>query len=170
MADKLRLGIITSTHGLKGEVRVYPFTDRADRFEEIPKVRLLKQKSEPLELEIERVHYFKNMVLLKFRGVDRVEDAVKLVQSELWIDRDEAPDPGSDLIYVADLIGLTARDENGEVIGTVKDILQMTAQDLYVIDRGGKEVLVPNVPEFIRGINLKEGTVTVHVIDGLLDV
>lgn len=78
-------------------------------------------------------------------------------------------DPGVNRVYTADLVGLKAVDENGTEIGTVRDIMEAVGNDLYVIERGGKEVLIPNVPVFIRNIDFDAGTVTIHVIPGLLN-
>lgn len=173
MTENLRVGAVTSVHGLKGEVKVFPFTDSADCFKKIKQVKAVRPgvrlQEGGRDLKVESVRFFKNMVIVHFEGTDSPEEAQKLIGFELWVKRLEAPDPGENRVYTADLVGLKAVDENGTEIGTVRDIMEAVGNDLYVVEREGKEVLIPNVPVFIRNIDFDAGTVTIHVIPGLLN-
>ncbi len=164
--DKLRLGQITGAVGLRGEVRVYPYTDYKEKFEEIPHVLLGGKKR-----LIESVRYQKNMAVLKLSGVNDRTAAEACRGEYLFIDRADAPPLPEDTYYVADLLGLSVVDEEDKPVGTLKDVVQNTAQDLYVIeDEEGRRFSVPAVGEFILEVNVNEGFIRMHLIPGLREV
>ena len=169
MEQMLRVGVITSTHGVRGEVKVFPTTDDAKRFKTLKKVIL--DGREPLELSIEQVKFFKNMVILKFKGYDNINDVETWRQRDLLITRDQAVELKEDEYFITDLIGLTVVNEEEAVLGRVKDVLETGANDVYVIElTGGKELLLPAIKDCILNVDLEGGRMKVHVLDGLMDL
>ena len=170
MEDMLRVGVISSTHGVRGEVKVFPTTDDPARFEELETV-LLDTGKEKLELELAGVKFFKNMVILKFKGYDSINDVERYRGRDLWITREQAVPLGEDENFVADLIGLAVVTDGGETLGTMKDVMFTGANDVYVVEReNGKELLLPAIKDCILDVDLENGVMTVHVLDGLLDL
>ena len=169
MEQMLRVGVITSTHGERGEVKVFPTTDDAKRFKTLKKVIL--DGREPLELSIEQVKFFKNMVILKFKGYDNINDVETWRQRDLLITRDQAVELKEDEYFITDLIGLTVVNEEEAVLGRVKDVLETGANDVYVVElTGGKELLLPAIKDCILNVDLEGGRMKVHVLDGLMDL
>ena len=170
MEDMLRVGVISSTHGVRGEVKVFPTTDDPARFEDLETV-FLDTGREKLKLEISGVKFFKNMVILKFKGYDNINDIEKYRGKDLWITRDQDVPLGEDENFVADLIGLSVVTDQGETLGVMKDVMFTGANDVYVVEReNGKELLFPAIKDCILDVDLEEGVMTVHVLDGLLDL
>ena len=169
MEQMLRVGVITSTHGVRGEVKEFPTTDDAKRFKTLKKVIL--DGREPLELSIEQVKFFKNMVILKFKGYDNINDVETWRQRDLLITRDQAVELKEDEYFITDLIGLTVVNEEEAVLGRVKDVLETGANDVYVVElTGGKELLLPAIKDCILNVDLEGGRMKVHVLDGLMDL
>ena len=170
MEDMLRVGVISSTHGVRGEVKVFPTTDDAARFNDLKTV-FLDTGKELLKLEISGVKFFKNMVILKFKGYDNINDIECYRGRELWITRDQAVPLGEDENFVADLIGLSVVTDEGEPLGVMKDVMCTGANDVYVVEReNGKELLLPAIKDCILDVDLEAGVMKVHVLDGLLDL
>ncbi|MDD6340383.1 MAG: ribosome maturation factor RimM [Butyrivibrio sp.] len=170
MDDLLRVGVITSTHGIAGAVKVYPTTDDVKRFKKLKRCILVNNK-EHLELDIVEVKYFKNMVILRFKQFDNINQIEKYKNSELYVTRENAVALEEGEYFICDLIGLEVVDENNNKIGTISDVLQTSANDVYEIDNGnGKKYLFPAIKQVIKKVNLEEGIMTVHVLKGLLDL
>ncbi|MCC8061369.1 MAG: ribosome maturation factor RimM [Clostridiales bacterium] len=170
MEDYLRVGVISSTHGLRGEVKVYPTTDDVRRFDDLKTV-FLDTGHERRLLHITGVKYFKNMVILKFREFDDINDIEKYKGRDLLIGRDQAVALGPDENFIADLIGLRVITDAGEEFGVMKDVMQTGANDVYVIEgKDGREYLFPAIRQCVLGVDLEAGTMTVHIMDGLLDL
>ncbi|MFT4107293.1 MAG: ribosome maturation factor RimM [Lacrimispora sp.] len=169
MENLLRVGVISSTHGVKGEVKVYPTTDDVNRFKSLKKV-ILDTGREHMELEIQNVKFFKNMAILKFKGYDSIDDIEKYKGKDLLVTRDQAVKLGPDENFIADLIGLTVVTEDGEEFGTLTDVIKTGANDVYEVKtKSGKEVLLPAIKECVLSVDLETGIVKVHIMDGLLD-
>jgi 16S rRNA processing protein RimM len=169
MEDLLQVGIITSPHGVRGEVKVFPTTDDVRRFKKLKSV-ILDTGKEKKELEIESVKFFKQMVILKLQGIDNMDDAQPLRQKSLYVTRANAVRLRKDEYFIADLIGLRVIDENETELGCLKDVLETGANDVYVIEmKNGQELLLPAIKECILEVAIQEGFMKVHVLDGLMD-
>lgn len=168
MEDMLRVGVITSTHGIKGEVKVYPTTNNKERFLELKKVFLVTKK-ETRELEISNVKFFKKMVILKFKGIDTINDVEKFRRAELYVDREEGSPLMEDEFYYADLIGMLCYSEDGDCLGELKDILETGANDVYVIKGSEyKEILIPATRECILDVDVENNRMLIHLLEGLI--
>ena len=171
MKEKLthfRIGQIVNTQGLKGEVRVYPYVDDINRFDELENFYLDKNFNQ--EFEVERVRYKGNMVIMKIKGVDSVEMAERLKTKNLYVSRENSVDLDQDEFFIADLIGLDVFTVAGEKVGTLKDVLQYSANDVYVVKGDNdKEYLIPSTLKFVPEINIEEKKMIIDPIKGLLD-
>jgi len=170
MENLLRVGVITSTHGVRGEVKVFPTTDDMNRFKKLKTV-ILDTKKGHKTLNVESVKFFKNMVILKFKGYDNINDVEMWRQMDLLITRDQAVKLSPDENFIVDLIGLTVMTDEGEKLGVMQDVLQTGANDVYIVKMAsGKEVLLPAIKDCILNVDLEKGEMLVHVLDGLLDL
>ena len=170
MEDLLQVGIITSTHGVRGEVKVYPTTDDPRRFRRLKEV-VLDTGKEKMNLEIEGVKFFKQFVILKFKGLDNMNDIEKYRQKSLYVTRKNAVRLQRDEYFIADLIGLKVQDEDGKELGTVKDVIETGANDVYEVEMAdGKSLLLPAIKQCILNVDVENGTMQVHVLEGLLDL
>lgn len=170
MEDLLRVGVISSTHGVRGEVKVFPTTDDARRFKKLKTV-ILDIRPEPVLLNIENVKFFKNMVILKFKEFNNINEVEKYKGRDLLIRRDQAVKLGPDENFITDLVGLSVVTDEGEDFGTLKDVMKTGANDVYVIEgRDGKEYLFPAIKQCVLNVDLEAQTITVHIMDGLLEL
>ena len=170
MEDLLQVGIITSTHGVRGEVKVYPTTDDPRRFRRLKEV-VLDTGKEKMNLEIEGVKFFKQFVILKFKGLDNINDIEKYRQKSLYVTRKNAVRLQRDEYFIADLIGLKVQDEDVKELGTVKDVIETGANDVYEVEMAdGKSLLLPAIKQCILNVDVENGTMQVYVLEGLLDL
>ena len=170
MEDLLQVGVIASTHGVRGEVKVYPTTDDPRRFRRLKEV-VLDTGKEKMNLEIEGVKFFKQFVILKFKGLDNINDIEKYRQKSLYVTRKNAVRLQRDEYFIADLIGLKVQDEDGKELGTVKDVIETGANDVYEVEMAdGKSLLLPAIKQCILNVDVENGTMQVHVLEGLLDL
>lgn len=168
MEDYLRIGVITTTHGIKGEVKVYPTTDDINRFEDLKNVYLDTGK-EYLSLEIEGVKYFKQMVILKFKGYDNINDIEKYRGKDLLIPREEAIKLDEDEYFICDIIGSEVFTDEGNRLGILTEVLTTAANDVYVVrNEKNKEILLPSIKECILDVDVANKKIMVHLMDGLL--
>ena len=169
MEDFFRVGVISSTHGVRGEVKVFPTTDDVQRFKKLKEV-LLDTGKEKLPLEIQGVKFFKQFAILKFKGYDNINDIEKYKGKELWVTRENAVPLEENEYYIADLIGLTVLSDEDEELGTLTDVLQTGANDVYVVKlKNGKEGLFPAIADCVQSVDIEKGIMVVHVMEGLLD-
>ena len=168
MEDLLKVGIIANTHGLRGEVKVFPTTDDARRFLDLETI-ILDTGREKKILTIEHVKFFKNMVILKFKEFDHINDVEKYRKKELFVTRDQAVPLGENEYFIADLIGLAVVEEDGEELGELCDVLQTGANDVYCVKKDDQEILIPAIRECIRSVDIAAGKMTVHLLPGLRD-
>ena len=170
MEDTLRVGVISSTHGVRGEVKVYPTTDDVNRFKKLKTV-ILDTGREQMTLSIESVKFFKNMVILKFDGVDTMNEVEGWRQKDLLITRDQAVPLQEDEFFITDLIGLTVVTDEGDTLGTLTDVMETGANDVYCVKTPeGKELLLPAIHDCILDVDLDKEEMLVHVLPGLLDL
>ena len=169
MEERFQVGVITSTHGVRGEVKVYPTTDDSKRFKRLKEV-ILDTGKEQLILEIEGVKFFKQFVILKFKGFDNINDIEKYRQKSLYVTRANAVRLRKDEYFIADLMGLKVIDEEDKEIGVLKDVMETGANDVYEITMNdGRELLLPAIKQCVLEVNVEEGFIKVHILDGLLD-
>ncbi|MGI6011109.1 MAG: ribosome maturation factor RimM [Ruminococcus sp.] len=168
MEQMLQVGVITSTHGLRGEVKVFPTTDDPKRFKNLKEVMLDTGKGQQ-RVEIESVRFFKNLVILKMKGFDRIEDVENLRRKSLYVTREHAVKLKANEYFVADLIGMEVVTDQEERLGKLKDVLQTGANDVYVVEteRYG-EVLIPAIRDCILEVKVEEGWMKVHLLEGLI--
>lgn len=168
MEEKLRVGVIASTHGVRGEVKVFPTTDSAKRFGKIKKV-IMDTGKEELDLEIEGVKFFKQFAILKFKGIDNINDIEKYKGKDLYIMRENAQKLGRNEYFIADLIGLKVREDSGKTLGILKDVIETGANDVYVVEmEDKKELLIPAIKQCILKVDVEAGEMEVHLLEGLL--
>ena len=169
MEDFLRVGVISSTHGVRGEVKVFPTTDDPARFKKLKEV-ILDTGREKKTLEIEQVKFFKNQVILKFKVFNNIDEILPYKGKDLLIPREEAVPLGENENFIADLIDMEVVTDEGETLGTLIDVMETGANDVYVIETSdGEEILLPAIRDCILDVNVEEKRMTVHVLEGLLD-
>lgn len=170
MEERLRVGVITSTHGLKGEVKVYPTTDSMDNFFDFKHVYIKLARGEQTA-EIEKVRFFKEQVILKFKEFNRIEEVERFRQCELYIDRADAIPCEENENYIADLIDMEVFTEDGERLGVLKDVYETGANDVYIVETAEKkELMIPAIRECILDVDVEQNRMTIHLLDGLLDL
>ena len=168
--EKIKIGTVVNAVALRGEVKVYHFSDYKERFEELEEV-IVERKGKGKTYKIEKVRYQKDMVILKLAGVDDRNAAEALKEHDILITEADLRDLTEDTFYVRDLIGCSVRNaETGAEIGTIRDVLQNSAQDIYVVKTvSGKDALIPAVGDFVEEVNIEEKYVKVKLIPGLID-
>ena len=169
MEDLLKVGIISTTHGIRGEVKVFPTTDDPQRFKKLKNI-LLDSGKEKRNLKIQSVKFFKQFVILKFEEIDDINDVEKYKGSSLYVTRDQAVKLKEDEYFIADLIGLTVIAEEEKLEGTLKDVMETGANDVYVIElTDGRELLLPAIKECVLSVDIEKGEMKIRLLDGLLD-
>ena len=171
MDDLFRVGVIANTHGVRGEVKVFPTTDAPERFKKLKKV-ILDAKREKITLEIQSARFFKNLVIVKFKGIDNINDIEKYKGLDLYVERENATPLNEGEYYIADLIDMDVIDEEGNDLGILHDVMQTGANDVFVIklNDSDKELLLPNIPSCVLNVDLEARKITVHILDGLMDM
>lgn len=172
MEDLLQVGAVTTTHGVQGEVKVFPTTDDPKRFKKLKHVFLDtgKKQQELTELEITQVKFFKNLVILKFKGYDNINDVESWRGRPLFVTRDQAVACEEGEYFIADLMGLSVVSEEGETLGILTDVLQTGANDVYVVSQPGqKDLLLPAISDCILDVDMECRSMTVHLLPGLRD-
>ena len=167
MEELLQVGAITSTHGIRGEVKVFPTTDDPKRLCKLKQVILAAGKSKK-NLEVESVKFFKNLVILKFKGLDDINEVEKYRKATLWVTRDQAVPLKKDEYFIADLIGLSVVTEDGEELGNITDVIQTGANDVYVVAKEGEEeLLIPAIKDCVKNVDLENRVMTIFLMPGL---
>ena len=169
MEELFRVGVISNTHGIRGEVKVYPTTDNVRRFDYLKEV-IIDTGKEQLILHVTSVKYFKNMVILKFKEFDNINDIIPYKGMDLLVTRENAIPLEEGEYYIADIIGSKVITDEDKILGTLTDVLQTGANDVYVVKtKDGKEVLLPSIEECILDRDIENKIVKVHIMKGLLD-
>lgn len=169
MEDLLRIGVVTTTHGLRGEVKVFPTTDDVRRFDDCDEV-VLVTKQEKLLLHVERVKYFKNIVIVKFKEFNDINEVERFRKCDIMVTREHAVPLEEGEYFICDIIGASVVEEDGTPVGTVKDVMETGANNVFVImTEDGKEVLFPSIPDCIKKVDVENKEVVAHIMPGLMD-
>lgn len=167
MEEFLQVGVISSTHGIRGEVKVFPTTDDAARFKKLKKV-FLDTGKERLELEIQAARFFKQFVIVKFKGIDNINEIERYKGKSLLVDRGNAVALEEDEYYIADLIGMEVVTEEGH-FGILRDVMETGANEVYIIDSDSYgEVLVPAIRQCILDVDVENKRMKIRLMDGLI--
>ena len=168
MEDMLRIGVITSPHGVHGEVKVYPTTDDNKRYSELKKA-FLSKGGKLTEVHVRSVKYHKNMVILGLEEYTTMNEAETLRDHDIMVNREDAVRLEKDEYFIVDLIGMSVQTDIG-VDGELTDVMQTGANDVYVIKLSdGRGLLLPAIKDCILDVDTEEGIMKVHVLEGLLD-
>ena len=169
MEDLLQVGAITSTHGVRGEVKVFPTTDDVKRFSKLKEVEL-ETSTGTTTLHIKGVKYFKQFAILKFEEYDSLNDVESIKGRKLFVTRKNAVKLQKDEYFIADLIGMKVVDPDMQAEGELTDVLQTGANDVYDITLSdGRNFLLPAIADCIKKVDMKERVITIHILEGLLD-
>ena len=164
--EYLEAGKIVTTHGIRGEVKIMPYTDTPDLLAEFDRLFIGKNKD---ELIIEHSRVFKNMVIAKIEGIDTPEAAEKYRNKILYMHRDDL-ELDDDTYFIQDLIGIEVRNaDSGEVYGTIDDVMQTGANDVYVVKGTDREYLVPALADVVVSTDIDGNVMTIRPLDGLFD-
>lgn len=166
MEDVFQVGVISTTHGIAGEVKVFPTTDDMNRFKKLKEVILDTGKETQL-LHIQQVRFFKNMVIVKFKEFRNINDVERLRGKSLYVTRENAVKLQKDEYFIADMIGIQVVSDEGEDLGILQDVMQTGANDVYVVEKDGEELLIPAIKDCILSVNVEEGKMEVHLLPGL---
>lgn len=166
--EYIEIGQIVNTNGLKGVVKVNPFTDDISKFEDLKYV-YIQLKNELKKVKIEQVRYNKNQVLLKLEGIDSIEEAEKYRSFYLKTEKESQEDLGEDTYYIVDLIGLDVYSDKNEYLGKIEDVFPTGSNDVYVVkDNLGKQILIPAIADVVKEVDLKNKKMTINLIPGLI--
>lgn len=169
MEQLLKVGVISSTHGIRGEVKVFPTTDDPNRFKKLKQIILDTGKGQK-ELEIQGVKFFKQFVILKFKDIDDINDIEKYKGKSLFVTRENAVELEEDEYFIADLIDMQVVLEDGAVFGTLTDVMETGANDVYCIETEKYgEVLIPAIKECILDVDIENNKMVIHLMAGLVD-
>lgn len=167
MDSLLEVGQIVNSYGIKGFLKVVPLVDNNNQFKEFEKLYIQENKKYR-ELKLQEVKFSKNLVLLKVEEIDSIEEALKLKNLYLYAKREDIKlEEGA--YFIVDLIGLEVYTEEGKLLGTLKEVLQPGANDVYVVEnKENKQILLPVIPDVVKQINIAEKKVIVHLLNGLI--
>lgn len=168
MEEYFEIGQIVNTSGLKGVIKVKPFTDDIEKFKNF-KTIYISIKKELKEFEIEHVRFSKNMVFLKLKGIDTIEEAESYKNYYLKIKRNKAEKLEEGSYYIVDILGSKVYTDEKKQLGEVVDVLQTSSNDVYVVkDELGKQILLPAIKDVIKSVDIENKTIIVHLLEGLL--
>lgn len=168
--DMFRVGVYSNTHGIKGEIKVFPTTDNIERFDYLKEIVMDCGKDGLKNFEVAGCRYFKNMVIMKIKGIDNINDIEKYKGADIYVTRENAQPLEEDEFYIADILDADVFSDEGEKIGVLTDCMQTGANDVFVVKmNNGKEALFPLIKECVLDVNTEEKKVIVHIMPGLLD-
>lgn len=167
--DFLQIGVITSTHGIRGEVKVYPTTDDNKRFKKLTQC-FVEYKDELIPMVCKSTKFFKNMVILSFEGINNINDVEKYRQCKIYVDREHAVKLNKNEYFIADLIGLQVVTSTDRNLGTLTEVIPTGANDVYVVtDTNKNERLLPAIKDCILEIQIEEKKMVVQLLKGMED-
>lgn len=170
MEDLLRVGVITQTHGIRGEVKVFPTTDDPERFKDL-KECIIRAKRQDIHVTVSSVKFFKQYVILKFKEYDNINDILDYVKCDILVTRDNAVkcEPGE--YFICDLIGMKVVTDDGIELGRLTEVYETGANNVYeVTNDNNEQVLIPVIDQCILSHDCDAGIITVHLLPGLLDI
>ena len=171
MTDRFQIGAVSAAHGVRGEVKVFPMIDDPARYKKLKQVIVQKKNGAEETLAVESARFFKNMVLLKWKGIDNRDDAERYRGSALFVPREDAVPLQENEYFIADLIGLSVFTEDGEALGELTDVLQTGANDVYeVTTEKKKKILIPAIRDCILQVDVEAGRMEVHLLPGLAEL
>ena len=168
MEDFFRVGVIANTHGIRGEVKIFPTTDDVKRFDYL-KEAYIDAGKEKIKVEVSNFRYFKNLVIVKFKDIDNINDIERYKGKDLLVTRENALPLEEGEYYLADIIGANVYTEDGILFGSLEDVIETGANLVYSVQHEGKEVLLPVIDDCVKEVNVEEKKVIVHIMKGLLD-
>ncbi len=164
----LLIGKIIGTRGLKGEVKIYPYTNSPEDFGRVEKVYLNEDQANCLILKKHKMH--KNLIIALFEGINNIDKAEELKNTEIFLDKTEAQNfLADDSYFYKDIIGVDVISLDNEHLGNIKAVNTSAKQDIFIVERNGKEWMLPNVENFVKEVNLEENKIIVDLIEGLVD-
>ena len=168
---RLKVGKIVNTHSLKGEIKVISSTDfEEERFKKGSKLLITRGNQLIREVVVQSYRNHKNFLLVKFEGINSVEEAEKLKNLQIKIDSDEVGELEENEFYFHQIIGCEVFDENDKNLGEIIDILTPGANDVWVIKgENGKEILIPYIEDVVKKIDITSKKVNIEVMEGLID-
>ncbi len=171
MEDYFVIGKIVNTQGIRGDVRIVPQTDDITRFEKLKTVEIYKEKDKNSSrvLTIGKVWYHKKFVVIKFKEIENMNEAEKIKDYLIKIDRKDAVPLDEDEFFIADLIGVKVITDEKEELGEIKDVITTGANDVYVIKTSGKDILIPAIKQCVLNVDMSSRTMTIHLMKGLVD-
>lgn len=167
MADYYNIGKVTSSHGIKGEVKVYPLTNIPERFYDLDYVWIFDEQQKPYKYDIEYVKIISKRVIVKLSGIDTKEDAEKLKGVFLKVDSQNALKLEENEYFIKDLIGINVYTDEGNFLGILVKVLTTGANDVYIIKTDDREILIPAIKEVIRKVDIDNKIMVVHLLEGL---
>jgi len=167
MADYYNVGKVTSAHGIKGEIKVYPLTNVPERFYELEYVWVFDDQQRPRKYDIGYVKIISKRVCVKLKGIDNRDEAEKLKGAFLKVDSQNALKLEKDEYFIKDLIGMKVYTEEGDFVGTLVEVLQTGANDVYVIKGEEREILIPAIKEVVKKVDVDNKVMVVHLLEGL---
>ncbi len=167
MQDLLEIGQIVNYYGIKGFLKVVPYTDDITRFDDLKKVYIERNKKLQ-EMEIEEVRYHKNLVLLKLKGIDDINQTSEYKNCLIKIDRKDAVELPEDTYFIVDLIDMEVYTDENKLLGKIVDVFPTGSNDVYVVkDEIGKQTLLPAIGDVIKNVDVANKKMVVHLMDGL---
>lgn len=168
--ELITIGKVLKTRGVRGEVKVLPLTDIPDRFKQLDTVYVNISPKQVISVAIEQVGYYKGFAYLRFRGRNSIEDVQEFIGHDLQIHQTESPELPAGVYYHFELIDLEVYTDDNQRLGTVVNILETGAHDVYVVQGDEREYLIPATKEVVTQIDRDKGIITIHPLEGLLDL
>lgn len=161
------IGSITNTHGIRGELKIFPLTDNIERFDFLDHAYIGEEKT---KVNIEKVRYHKNLVIIKFKEFNDINEVLKFKESYIYVDDDEKVVLPEDHFFIHDLLGSEVFDIDSNLVGTLVDVLKGSSQDVYVVKdmEKNKEYLIPSIKEFIIQVNIEDKKIIIDPIEGMI--
>lgn len=160
------VGKIVNTHGIRGDIKVYPHTNDMERFSTLKRVYIGEEK---LSFEIENVKYHKGMILLKLKDFNNINEVLKFKDEFIFVDELNKIKLPKDNYFIYELIDCKVFDLDGKLLGYIKDVLQNSSNDIYIIKDKDREYLIPAVKEFIKEVNIREKKIIIDPIEGMIE-